>query len=519
MLPSAEAMARIVLLTLLVASGCARGDRVDLVLRHDRGLVLDEAVQRYRLTIHDVSLGRVVHEVELAPALPSVGIEADRLEPGRQYRARIRSTTSSVCRTGIAIGQSLPFTHRAGDYSVSMFVGCGDSFATAPSAPAAHRALHAAVGVADGALLFGGASSARLQQSLVTLTDLPPEIERYDVESATFTTIGYLPSGRARPAGVLLGDGSVGIAGGQTMRSCEASVTLVNGRSVLPAADLSQDRCLAAAARLAADDTVLIVGDGRPLVGPTTGTAELLDGTMRAVVTGPATFAGRRADPELVPLADGQSALLVGGLSSGTTTTLAARLSTAGCSGGICATTVPFDDGPEGRLFDTSATYVACDDGGGAVFVVGGKAASDGDRSSDLDGIWCYLDRDGAARVLGKVGQLPARRSAHRTIAVAARAQRRRLLVVGGTVSTPVGLDPHADALLLPVDGCTCSVDDAAVETIPVPIGGTLFGHTLAVLPDDTVLLVGGVDLRPGVGEVLNVDATGEAAIFVPEVE
>src|SRR5204863_92132 len=125
-------------------------------------------------------------------------------------------------------------------------------------------------------------------------------------------------------------------------------------------------------------------------------------------------------------------------------------------AGGPCGGGGPHLETVQGEMIpahadwqNMAASYVACDTGGGSVYVTGGK--TDGDVA--LDDVWCFRDAHGADGHLVHAGHLGGARQSHSMVTVDG-PDGPRLFIAGGFTGDGLG---ETDMLLVPVDGCSCT--------------------------------------------------------------
>ncbi len=508
----------------VLVGACASGDEIEVRLIHSQSLVPAD--------FGDVEI-RFVHEdgrLEQSGVVPRMTLsrtrevfEASELVVGRTYVAQLRAA-ASVCRVGHVVGRSMPFEHRGRPYEVPMQIGCADEFLRAPGTPSVPRLAHEMVTSSDGsAVLFGGAASVNVMDD-PTVEEEVDLVERYLPSTGSFERGDTLVTERSLPAALPIANDVVAAIGGihaDRLPPCEASIELIAGQSVTAGATLRKARCQPGAAFLPVADRVLVAGG---IVNPAdainrANDFEVLDGAARTSLDLATGFA-LRINPAVVALADGTSALVVGGTNRDNSIAAELVRVDGSCGEAACSTPVEFDkfQGNDvvrrGFLMDTTANYVPCATGGGAVFVVGGATRGDVRRRT-LPDVFCY--QDGGPPVFRRVGELPGKRRLHVTVLVTSPAGTSRLLVIGGTQADEsiVEVNPYMDAVILSVDACSCSVT-GRVDSIPVPVDGFMLSHAATRLLDESVLVVGGVSLPTG---SIRADATGEAALFVPEID
>jgi hypothetical protein len=490
---------------LTLAIGCA-GEPVEIRLIHPVELMTADFTST-TIEILDAETDAVVQSTTTAStvdeALELPDLDATELELGGRYRIRIKAE-HPVC-TKRAVGESLPFEHRADAYVVSVQIGCADEFTRTRRRPNVSRFGASLVATADGrAVLIGGAREISVPAGdLPQLLSVTSATERYDPAIGAFLPAASLTVPRAGATTVALDDGAVAVFGGATgdARVCSSNVDRLFGLSVAAVQELEVPRCSASAAlvRDASGGRILVAG------GAASSDIEIYDERAGAHSGASIASAQPRGSPELVALAGGESALLVAGAA---TEPLAELVTTTGVT--------PISGGPAGGLRETAAVYVRCANPAsgeppGVVYLLGGL---DGAGTNVSDEIWCY--RDDGSSALELAGQLPTRRRAAVAVALRDRPlELPRVLLIGGAESAPGGPGPFGgrDAAVVPVNGCGCEAYPGTELAVPIE-SDFLVGHSAAVLADGSVLVVGGLDFDSAEHAV----ATGEAVLFIPDV-
>jgi hypothetical protein len=548
-----------VLLSLVFAGlvglgGC--GDDPPAVALVLRGVDLDprSGLGPLRVVLVDAEGGAVVAAATVtAPELDTAArvLASDALEPGRRYRALVGAAdVGEPCANGRAVGRSRVFAlgrpgpteaDAAGDdgtQEVLVPIACAEQLVRPRGGPEAGRIGHALVATGDGALLLAGARTFDAAASFPTpqVDELVPRVERFDPITATFLPERPLIVPRTSPAVASLpeqegeeeeaaAEGGSGAAivllGGGTDAApgCLTEVERFAPAGGRPGAPLPFPRCNPAAARIPGTGELLLAG-GRVVARDPP--FLLLPGELEGPPRTPVGARGvRRREPVVLPLADGTSALVVGGTSP---TELAPNppavevVRTAGCPGegggadAACVETATFVRGPGPGLADATATWVPCleegEGGGGAVYLAGGRSGATAETVEVLDGVWCHRDRaDGAPVVFVPAGRLDRPRSGHEATFLPEPVP--RLFLVGGTSAT-------VSAVTLTVDGCRCAAArrEEAVAPLVLPWAGEATGARAVTIADGAVLVVGGIVRPPG---SLVFEATGEAALFYPD--
>ena len=503
--------------------------RIEVTLVHSRALVPESVFGEVTLRIVDADDGRVVHEGSTAGTSLARAVtlfDATDLAPGERYVAELEADAGAVCARGRAVGRSTPFVHEEDDYAVSIQIGCADAFTSTARDPDVPRMAHRLVTTTDGdAMLIGGASTIQFAPAPGTLgfEGFTATTERYDPTRGEFVPGGQLVSPRIVPAVVALPGGEVGVMGGvqPTAPLCESSIEIVAGLSSATAGSLAHPRCWPSAVWLPALSRAVVIG-GQEVASTAealdrTRDAEAYDASLRSRLSNGIAGRGYLVVPEVIPLADGESALVVAGVPAWMPTPVVSRMrADPACDGEICVDAVPMHEAPTDGFTNVAATYVDCDGNGGAVYVLGGESGPDDARIA-RDQVWCYRDVPGVIGEVVRAGSLPA----PRTQAVAVTVSGSRVLVIGGTPNdstVPMGgfRRPYEDALLSRADGCTCApLDPAAMESVPLPIDGLALMHDATVLHDGSVLVVGGLRIAMDNRSAI---ASGESILFVPDL-
>lgn len=505
----------------LGALGCREPATLEVRLHHAESLAVSEVVTE--LTIEIVAVGRpdavarrTVTGGDLARALTL--IEEVDLEDDRRYQIVARGEAPTACRLGRVVGRTPPFVLHEGAASVALMLGCADELAIAPDGPTFGRLAHVLVTDVDGrAVLVGGATRAEPSETDLGWRELPVVSELWDPSVARFVPGATTFEPRVLPGTLALPDGSIALVGGLTEGSfgCTTSIERLVGSSSVVGGPLALPRCAPAAVYLPAADRALVVGGafGSPLDRTTD--AELWDATLQTQIAGGLAATSFRGFGRAVPLRDGASALLAIGNPGGAPAVEVARLS-GECGAAVCFEPVAGGPDPARAWSDATATWVSCARGGGAVYLVGGQLQTGDQPQEAIGDAWCFLDVPDDVPALYAAGALPAPRSGHVTVALGAAPGAQRLLVIGGS---PQGdALPYSDALLVPVDGCTCApLEPGSTVAIPVPFVGYPMLSAATILPDSSVLLVGGARFSSGTAGI-SIEATGEAAVFVPDV-
>ena len=490
---------RSVLVVLVVVlgflTGCADPEVIAIRLVPTAGLEPERDFRDLDLRVYDAR-DQLVIEADGRDLLGDLA-RGGVLNAGRRYRLELAaSTREGVCtRHRRAVGRA-HFEHRTPPYAIPIQVGCADEIAPTRGAPIHARLLQAISPIANGAIIAGGA--ATLDGEFVP-ADPVRAVERYDMTTGRFEEVGELATLRMFAPMLTLRDGRVVIAGGQnTVVGCDETMEVL---WPLDAArvprSLAAPRCSPRALLLAGGPAFFGGAPPPPPLVPDYARFEVHDDTF-TFEPRQATGGEERYLAAVAPLTLGRGALVGGGQTFGGPFELAL----ADCGGGVpCFHDVPTEPAtPEGWT-DMTLTYVPCSEGGGAVYAVGGVVREPGsEEDTELDAMWCWLDRPEGG-VLRPTASLPIVRSLHRTIALPD-----ELLVVGQT-----------QALRVPVDPCTCTAQAGTLEVngVDYPPGAFMILHEVVQLPDETVLIHGGVSTFG----VTPISAERSAWLFVRDVE
>lgn len=512
------------LLPVVLASvaGCAEGPLIDVRMIHSPAMIPSEALNDLTLRIMGEG-GEVVHQGSVSgPDLAGVVelFDADELEVGRTYVVTLEAEAPS-CRLKRGVGRSTSFVHRESDYAISLHVGCADEFAPPRTNPLKARMMPGMALTEEGhVVMLGGASARDIYDDFFQNEDFTDFIERYDPTTGQFTETGSLIVPRAYPSAVNLPDGQVALIGGfeSAPNMCSQAMEVFSGEGTVTAGNLEHRRCGPAAAVLTEPQVVVVVGGAFEQYDERRADAEVHDATLHTPVDRHVEGGVYRYDPVIVPLSDGESALVIGGIVIETDPGPPVEIIGVGrgCDTTACLDPVEAHEVPELDWTEMAATYITCPGSGGAVYVTGG-VTREREFETALDGVWCYRDEPGATGVLVEAGRLPGPRRSHGMVTVDGPGGAQRLLLIGGILTdadTPV--EALMDGLLIAVDGCECSTiapDDATV--IPLPFHGELMTPAVARLNDGAVLVTGGYEVD--ISGDSRLVATHDAALFIPD--
>ncbi len=505
-----------------MSSGCLSADRVELIIVGTEPISGAPPPTLLRVRIVEAETGALVVDNTVQSADGSLaGLGA--LQAGTSYVLALEALYGSgICADDRAVGASTPFVHRSGSYSIPIQVGCADEFGRTVSQPIEARLAPGLETAADGtAVLAGGTPRVELRTNDVEISEVVELIERYVPFGGGFVASGTMVTARAYPALQAVPEGGVAVFGGVLpgVPPCEATIELIVGGASTAKGPLSFARCI--------PDATLLPSASRLVVGgfsdaPAQRFSDFASYDLDADAASGEDIAGLvyRRTPRLVALGDGETVVAVGGVQP----TLGGPVVEAvhfgdRCPDGLqppCAFRIPTPGLDPRGLDGMAATYAECPSGGGAVFITGGITGG-GDTRRVLDQILCVREQnDLASMVVVQAGTLPEPRSAHEMVVV--RGESPRLLLVGGGQTTSVTNDLLEDALLVPVDPCTCAeISPQVLKRIPLPLTGSAVLHRITTLQDGSVLLVGGARIFND-EEGPRYEALGEAALMIPEI-
>lgn len=508
-----------ILYTLAIAAplalGCRSADRLEVRFVHASTLFPSD-FDRVTLRIRDVARDTIVDQGTIAgDALdrPARVIDQTKMTDGRTYVLEVVATAPACTRRGRAVGRSLPFEHRDGNYAVAIQVGCADEFAKTRGEPSAGRLGHVLVTEASGgAVLLGGAAGV----ATPSFRPIDPVmlVERYDPATGNFVPAGSLSVQHVLGSGAALPSGSVAVFGGYSEVGCGSAVDLLTGSSSSNAGTLDPPRCFATAAYVPRLDRVLVAGgaNSTPL------------NRQQDIELWPAAFDGApievagtafRSGPAVVVLGDDLRAMIAGGTTNELRGPQVEMLEVGGScgEGAACTRAIDGEMLPVNGWTQTAASWVPCagTDGGGAVYVTGGDEASTLPMTpaTTRSDVWCW--REGMDRI-EHVGSLPNARRGHRQVTVGGPSGSQRLLIAAGEIEE-TGAVPYSDAILVPADGCTCAI--GTPESIPLGISALAYGMQATPLADGSVLVVGGATFDTTAGTVIG---TSDSVLFVPDL-
>lgn len=498
------------LLPALLAVACS--ETPSLLIRVEHPTTFDPAVAEGTLTVELLDANTA--SVEQSARVGTTSLDAQQrlfeeleLVEGRLYQVRLRASFDGTAHcsesSSKAVGVSPVFSYSAELTELSVYIDCADA-ASPTGPPVRSRIYHAAAflprpGPHGQVLLVGGAKpelDLDPQQDTLTLYDT---LERYDPATGRFTELeARLSRASAWHQATTIAETELVVTGGYAVdeiggkkvaTSLSRSEQVTSQGRVTRLRDLKQGRGGHGAA---------VTSRGLLLAGGLSGafilplkTVELVDPTGESQPPDLPSMSVARYLPMVVPFDGDRQVLIAGGHWVRDHEDLVELLCLEGpcsCGAAPCIQTAP-GFGVDGGRYGLSATLVSCPTAA-AIYLVGGSHTELlTKKETTFDEIYC-LDTGAPADGLKLVGKLKRPRVGHTATLVRGPAGSQRLLVAGGA---------HEDKLdgstvlatrgeLVPVD-CSCQVTGPVTE---VDLGFRV-GHTATLLPDGTVLLVGGV--------------------------
>lgn len=513
------------LATALLAAGCSDDVRISIDLVRAPMLVPRDDFQGMTIRVRDAIDGdlvaeRIVPEVDIREGAELLPL--DELETGEAYVLSIGAPAEDCSLRGRAYGRSLPFEHRDRDYRVAVQIGCADTFMEAPDTT---RPRILASMTTDGrgrGLIAGGVAGATISPDGFATTGATDVLEQYDPRTGQFEEITLPHVAPPWPSLASYGDsgGAALVAGGGFLiPPCDAAAALIAQDTAVRAPALSTARCGGASVGIRRTRQVLVAGgqlSGAAIFDRTLDYELYREGTLEGTMAGSVL----RVRPALVPLADGCSALIVGGIPAG----FSGPQFEVFHAGGECGPSAPRLEAvavaplPPGVTLpdvwlEPAATYVPCESGGGAVYAVGGRQGYEPGSNDVYDTVWCWRDAPDSQVVFA--GRLPHARSMMAVVAVEGRDDP-RLLVIGGSPEEPEIAVPPAQ--LLSVQGCTCAPVDPTAATSPaVPLPAPPLLPAATLLGDGTVLATGAT--MTSMTGITTLTAAGGAVVFFADLE
>jgi hypothetical protein len=200
-----------------------------------------------------------------------------------------------------------------------------------------------------------------------------------------------------------------------------------------------------------------------------------------------------RSSAVAVPFGDGRRVLLAGGARvNGINLDEEILCASGSCSCGAppCVETLPGFGAGRGR-YGLTGTRVDCDEGKGAIYLVGGNYKELVSQEEEtFSEIWCLDLQDPST--LQHVGDLQYGRTGHTTTLVRGTGGKPRLLVAGGAGRKQSGEETIWDTAELIEVSCDCQPIAAAGHRL-VALRSQRASHSATLLSDGSVLLVGGI--------------------------
>lgn len=498
------------MILLTLASACAEAPSLTIKLRGPAALA-------------DLSAVQGTLSVELLDGNTGLPLEAARPTPvslaGRQrlfdqldlvqdrlYRVRVKLVLDAAdlsCNKaggGRIVGLSPLFRHDPEVGSISVYVACADSF-NVDAKMSKERLYHSATWLPaprpHGRVMVVGGGRLNLSPNPeVTKATLLDSLEAYDPGRGTFETLpGKLAQPRIYHRAVPAGEDTLVVTGGvdgylhkgKTYMLGVDLVERVRGGQVTGLHSLRQQRGHHSAAMLSPSRLLLAGGIGAAVL-PIKG-IEVYDVKNE-----------KREDPSSLQLGiarvaaatvaydGGQRVLISGGRGSDANGN---QYDVIYCDAGSCPCGKPpclHKVASFSARLSMTATLVQCEAGGGGAIYLTGGAYNIPLTESYLyyKDIHCFDTRASSFR---KVGQLKVPRTSHTATLVRGPNNTRRLLVAGGS-SLQGAVQQSAE--IFPV-GCSCSnnIDTKEIRLLPLNSDRRV-GHTATLLPDGSVLLVGG---------------------------
>ncbi|MEM9187653.1 MAG: kelch repeat-containing protein [Myxococcota bacterium] len=486
------------LITLIaVSTGCAETPVIDLRLVKEASLILEGDLRvRFRrvsdnAVIHEV--GATGNQVDMAPSRAGL----DFLREGEELFVTLRGA-SPRCPKPV-VGRSLAFRHRRESYTIPIAIGCADQFNRTLAAPTGPRLGHTVTALGDGgAVIAGGAPRIDLSDDLPAPLGETLAVERYDLATGRYETLGPSALGQPRIFAPALHNvrGEVALFGGIVAtdpanprdRICADDVQVVypEPRTV----DLTTARCFSGAAET--QSGFLVMGGNVNTFEP----AVELHG--KRLIQPPAPSTGPSdvwVYPQVVGL--GGAVILAG--ASLQTSDAPLALGIEDCGDGPCIRPQPLGEIPTNWFpgFGDVLAVVEClaNPERQSLFVVGGAFVEPPTPPSEepgivpTDRIWCSaVELDQPLRFVDTQVVLPSGRHSHSLFAVGAPGPRTTLVGVGGVTTGD-------DAVRLVVDGCNCLVEQ--VEESSLGVASIFLFGSGALLADQSLLVVGGGEPDP----------------------
>jgi hypothetical protein len=502
-------MSRLALPVLLLV---ACSEAPTLLIRVEHPTTFDPAVAQGTLTVE--LLDANTSSVEQGTQVKTVSLEQQQrlfeelgLVEGRIYQVRLRASfdgKATCSDSGYrAVGVSPVFSYDRGLGELSVYMDCADK-ASPTGPPVRPRIYHAAALLPrpephGQVLLLGGAKpELDLDPATDTLT-LYDSVERYDPASGRFTELeARVSRASAWHQATTISEEEVVVTGGYALDE-------IGGKKV--ALSLSRSEQVTAQGRVAALPALkqgrgahgaAVTSRGLLLAGGLSGafilplkTLELIDPSGQSKPPALPQMNVARYLPVVVPFDRDRQVLIAGGHWVKDQEAFADLLcleGDCGCGAPPCIQAVP-GFGVDGGRYGLSSAFVPCPTSGGAIYVVGGSHTELlTKKETTFDEIYC-LDTAAPIEGLKLAGKLKKPRTGHTTTLVRGPSGGHRLFVAGGAHDDkPDGSTALATSgELVPVD-CSCQVTGTITE---VDLSFRV-GHTATLLPDGTVLLVGG---------------------------
>jgi hypothetical protein len=494
----------------LLLGACADRPTLLIQVRHPTGVDPAGAKGTLSVTIEEALTGARVHQQDLDTA--SLGstqslVEGLELVEGKDYLVRLAAQyAEALCGASQqrAVGTSPPFTYATGLGEVSVYLDCAD--ASSPTGtPLAKRLYHTATLLLDPAphgqvVVIAGAEPNTDLENLEAAV-LYDSIEQYDPVTGTFNALSAKLS-RPRMLHQSFrgpGPGEVVVTGGldkvtvvnKTSVVSLAAAERVRDGHVTPLPELVDARSYHAAVAVG-DQVVLAGGMGSNIINLQK-SVELYDPSGGVPPQLAPSMARSRFSMAAVPFGDDRRVLLSGGVRVAGMDLPDEILCLSGscpCGAPPCIQEIPAFGKGNGR-YGLTGTRVDCKEAGeGAIYLVGGSYKEVLTNTNVyFDDIYCLELAQPTALQL--VGHLSRPRSGHSATLVRGPGGPRVLVAGGSGVKTNGEETIWQNAELFDA-ACHCQQIDSAGQQ-EVQLGGPRALHTATLLPDGTVLLLGGI--------------------------
>jgi hypothetical protein len=504
-------MSRLATMLLCLALSACSADRVLIELAHPPGF--DPALQEGTLEVALFDVGRGALVSRSTVQLSALGGEASlaeglELDEGTTYRLIVAGElTSAACAAekDRLTGRSPPFQHRAGDARVQVYVDCAGRSSATSAAPVVGGFFRSATRLEGptsyGQVLLVGGMQLKNPADISDLTrgEVNDSLEIFDVQQNRFRLLeAKLSRSRVWHQATAVGDGRVLVSGGATL----VEVSKVKRFAALDLVELiSNERVTGLSAMKVAryghsalqlEGRLLIAGGSINSLQLVTNGAELYDVESGQSLGPVSNMSARRNYAMAAPVGSKGDALISGGRWLNGLKVGDERFC---LQGNDCSCEAPCFEPIEGfpvgeGRFQGAAVSVGCDDGSGAVYVIGGRHDKLEDKqipARTYGDIYCYDLQD--PKRTRRVGSLLTPRSLHTASLIdpGPGGSERRIFVAGG-VDDQGTLRGDAELFTAPCR-CPAQIDPPS----RVGLASVRYAHTATVLADGSVLLVGGL--------------------------